>query len=117
MNNSTKAALLSGLVFPGLGQVYLKLHKRAAVIIVGTLAGLAIIIVKAVQLGIAIMEQIAYEGAELDTETIINAATQAVTSFLTMNLGFLLIILFWVIGTIDAYVIGKRKDKESVILF
>ena len=113
MNNSTKAALLSGLGFPGLGQVFLKHYKRAAVIILATLAGLGIIIVEAVQIGLAIMEKIMSEGGAMNFETISDAATQAVTSFLTMNLGFLLIILCWIIGTIDAYRIGKKKDIEE----
>ena len=113
MTNSLKAALLSGLVFPGLGQIFLKHYKRAAVIIVGTLAGMALIIVEAVQLGLAIMEKIMSEGGAIDMETISAAATQAVTSLFTFNLGFLLIILFWSIGTVDAYRLGKKKDIEE----
>ena len=113
MNNALKAALLSGLVFPGMGQIFLKSYTRAAVIIIAVLAGLAIIIVEAVQLGLAIMEKIASEGGAMDMETISDAARQAVTSFLTMNLGFLVIILFWIIGTVDAYRIGKKKDIEE----
>ena len=118
MTNSLKASLLSGLVFPGLGQIFLKHYTRAAVIIVTVLAGLALIIVEAVQLGLAIMEKIASEGGAMDMETISDAASQAVTSFLTMNLGFLVIILFWIIGTVDAYRIGKKKDieEEGVVL-
>ena len=113
MTNSLKAALLSGLVFPGMGQILLKHYKRAAVIIVGTLAGMALIIVEAVQLGLAIMEKIMSEGGAIDMETISAAATQAVNSLFTFNLGFLLIILFWSIGTIDAYRLGKKKDIEE----
>lgn len=116
MKNSTKAALLSGLAFPGLGQVFLKHYKRAAIIIVAVLAGLTIIILEAIQLSLAIMEKIMSEGGEINMETITAAAAQAVTSFLTINLGFILIILFWIIGTVDAYMIGKKKDKEEVLV-
>jgi hypothetical protein len=110
MNNSLKAALLSGLGFPGLGQIFLKLYKRAAVIIVGTMAGLAIIIMEAVQIGLAIMENIESSGAAITIGTIWDAARQAAASFLMMNLGVFLIILFWIIGTYDAYKMGKKKD-------
>ena len=113
MTNSLKAAILSGLVFPGMGQIFLKHYKRAVVIIVGTLAGMALIIVEAVQLGLAIMEKIMSEGGAIDMETISAAATQAVNSLFTFNLGFLLIILFWSIGTVDAYRLGKKKDIEE----
>lgn len=113
MNNSLKAALLSGLVFPGMGQIFLKHYKRAAVVILATLAGLALIIVEATQLALAIMDKIASEGGTMNMETISNAASQAVSSFLTINLGFLLIILIWIIGTYDAYKMGKKKDIEN----
>ena len=113
MNKSLKAALLSGLVFPGLGQIFLKHYKRAAVIIVAVVAGMAIIIMEAVQIGLAIMEKIAYEGGAIDMNTIWDATSQAVNSLLTFNLGFFLIILGWIIGTVDAYRIGKKKDIEE----
>ena len=110
MKNSLKAALLSGLGFPGLGQIFLKLYKRAAVIILGTLAGLAIIIMEAVQVGLAIMEKIESSRAAINIGTIWDAARQAAAGILMMNLGFVLLILFWVIGTYDAYKMGKEKD-------
>lgn len=115
MNNSLKGAFLSGLVFPGLGQVVLKHYKRGAVIILTVLVSLSIVVVKAVQHALAILEKIQSEGGAISMSTISDAATQASTTSgsLTFNLALLLVILCWIIGVVDAYRIGKKKDIEE----
>lgn len=40
MNNSLKGALLSGVVFPGLGQIILKHYKRGIALMFWVLAGI-----------------------------------------------------------------------------
>ena len=115
MNNSLKGALWSGLVFPGLGQVILKHYKRGAVLMIAVSASLLVILMKAVQGAFAILEKIEFEGGVIDLSTISNAATQASTTSesLIFNLALLLIMFCWIIGTIDAYRIGRKKDIEE----
>ena len=115
MNNSLKGAFLSGLIFPGLGQVVLKHYKRGAVIMLTVLISLSIVVVKAVQHALAILEKIESEGGAISMSTISDAATQASTTSgsLTFNLAVLLMILCWIIGVVDAYRIGKKKDIEE----
>ena len=115
MNNSLKGAFLSGLVFPGLGQVVLKHHKRGAVIMLTVLVSLSVIVIEAVQKAFAILEKIESEGGTIDMNTISNAATQASTtsdSFI-FSFALLLIIFCWIIGVVDAFRIGKKKDMEQ----
>jgi len=115
MNNSLKGAFLSGLIFPGLGQVVLKHYKRGAVIMLTVLVSLSVVVVKAVQHALAILEKIESEGGAISMSTISNAATQAATTSgsLTFNLVLLLVMLCWIIGVVDAYRIGKKKDIEE----
>ena len=115
MNNSLKGAFLSGLIFPGLGQVVLKHYKRGAVIMLTVLVSLSIVVVKAVQHALAILEKIESAGGAISMSTISNAATQAPTTSgsLTFNLLLLLVILCWIIGVVDAYRIGKKKDIKE----
>jgi len=110
--NALKAALLSGLVFPGLGQLVLKHHKRGMALMLVVLACLMAIVIKGVQQSLAILEKIASEGGVIDMRTVSSAASQASTtsSSLIFNLGLLLIIICWMIGVVDAYRIGKKKD-------
>ena len=115
MNNALKGALLSGLIFPGLGQVALKHYKRGAVIMLTVIVSMAVVAVKAVQHALAILEKIELEGGIISMDTILNAATQASadSGSLTFNLLFLLITVCWIIGTVDAYRIGKKEDIKQ----
>lgn len=115
MNESIKGALLSGLVFPGLGQVVLKHYKRGIALIFMVLAGLIVIVVKAVQEALTILEKIESEGGAINMSAISNAATQAsaIPNSFIFNLALLLITFCWIFGIIDAYRIGKKKDSEE----
>jgi len=118
MNHSLKGAFWSGLVFPGLGQVVLKHYKRGAVIILAVLTGLSVIVVQAVQKAFIILEKIASEGGAMDMNAIFDAASQASThsDSLIFSFAVLLITLCWIIGVVDAYRIGKKKDKEEDLM-
>jgi len=115
MKNSIKGAFLSGVVFPGLGQVILRHYIRGAVIILTVLVSLFVVIVIAVQNALAILEKIGAEGGTISMSTISNAATQASTASESLIFKFLLLLIIfcWIIGTVDAYRIGKKKDIEK----
>ena len=106
---------MSGLIFPGLGQIVLKRYKRGAVIMLTVLVSLSVVVAKAVQHALAILEKIESEGGAITISTISNAATQAsaTSGSLTFNLVLLLVTLCWIIGVVDAYRIGKKKDIEE----
>ena len=104
MKNSIKGALLSGVVFPGLGQVILKHYKSGIALMLIVSVNMLLIIVKAVQHALAILEKIESEGGAIDISTISKAATQASTTSgsLIFKIALLLIILCWIIGVVDA---------------
>ena len=115
MNNSLKGAFLSGLVFPGLGQLALKHYKRGAVIIIAVLISLSIVVAEAVQHALAILGEIQLGVGAISISSISEAASRASTTSgsLAFNLALLLVILLWIIGAVDAYRIGKKKDIEK----
>ena len=112
MTNALKGALLSALVFPGLGQVVLKRYKRGLFLMLMVLAGLLAIVVVAVQQALAVLEKIESEGGIIDLNTISNAVAQASTPSggLIITIFSWLILIIWIVGTVDAYRIGKKKD-------
>jgi len=115
MNNALKGALFSGLVFPGLGQIMLKHYKRGAVLMIAITAVLLVILIKTVQQAVTILEKIESEGGSIDLSTILNTTTQAsaTSESLIFKLLLWLIIFSWVIGVVDAYRIGRKKDIEG----
>jgi DMSO reductase anchor subunit len=109
-HNAMKGALLSGLVFPGLGQVAFKHYKRGAALVLAVLAGLVFMAVKSAQRALVILQE---GGASVSTVS--KAATQAlaVSDDLAFHVAWLLILLCWAVGVVDAYRIGRQKDLEE----
>ncbi|MDF1525209.1 MAG: hypothetical protein RRA15_07850 [bacterium] len=97
MNNSLKGALLSGLIFPGLGHVRSGYYKRRIALMFTVSASMAVMALKTVQQAFIVLEKIELEGGVIDIKTITDTATQAVSandSFI-YNLGLLLIVVCW----------------------
>ncbi|MFC1845099.1 hypothetical protein ACFLZ5_09970 [Thermodesulfobacteriota bacterium] len=115
MNNAFKGALLSGLILPGLGQIALKHYIRGGVIILAVLASTTVFVAKAAERALAILEKIELEGGIISIDTILGATQQASANSgnSILNLLFLLIGFCWIAGTVDAYIIGRKKDTEQ----
>ncbi|MFV2081434.1 MAG: hypothetical protein ACC669_06175 [bacterium] len=115
MKYSLKGALLSGVVFPGLGQIILKRYKRGLVLMLTVSASLIVLAIKATQYAFTVLNKIELEGGVIDLKTIMDAATQAssTSASLVFNLGLFLIVVCWIFGTLDAYRIGRKMDLED----
>lgn len=113
MKNAMKGILLSGLVLPGLGQVYLKSYKRGIVLILIVVAAFCVIVASSVSLAQTVLEKVASEGGPIDMESMTNAASQAVvnTHTLSSNLAFIMIFICWLVGMVDAYMTGQKIDR------
>ena len=114
MKASLKGALLSGLVFPGMGQIALKHTKRGIALICAVMIGMTAMIVKGVQIALAILDKLAASGGMIDVGAMTDAATRAVTASdsLVLNGAFFLIVICWVFGIIDAFFLGRKMDNE-----
>lgn len=115
MNNSLKGALLSGAVFPGLGQVVLKHYTRGIALMIMVFGCVLVIVVKAVQQASAILEKIMLTGEAINMNSILDAATKASTTSHSIIFSFVVLLLFfcWIFAIVDAYRIGKQKDIET----
>jgi TM2 domain-containing membrane protein YozV len=112
---SLKGTLLSGLVFPGLGQIFLKHHKRGIALILTVSLSMLVIILKSVQLSLDMLEQIMFKGGVINMRTISDTANEALRSSdsLIFKFSFLLIVLCWIVGILDAYITGRKKDIKE----
>jgi len=79
------------------------------------LISLFVIVVKAVQHALTILEAIESQSRALDMSTISSTAMQVTTSSdsLVFNLLSLLIIFCWIIGVVDAYRSGRKTDIKD----
>ena len=78
-------------------------------------ASLVVLFIKALQQAFTILEKIESEGGAIDLSTISNAAIQASTRSDrgVFKLLFLLVIVCWIVGIVDAYMIGRNKDIKA----
>jgi hypothetical protein len=113
--NAVKGALLSALVFPGLGQIVLKRYRRGIVLLLAPLAGLVAMVATATREAGRILATIEAEGGVIDQDAMSRAIAQS-TSWsgnLTFNLLLIAIALCWVYSAVDAYRIGKQQDLRQ----
>jgi hypothetical protein len=108
MKSNHKAALLSGLAFPGLGQIYQKQKAKAAIIIILVsffLLWLVVSIFRMTWNAMAIIGPYGLEGARMDPQTIASLHYQA----WAQNWGVLaIIIVLWLYAILDALLAKKE---------
>lgn len=115
MKTSIKAALLSALIFPGLGEMYLKRYFRGLIPMVLVLTGLGVLIAQATAGALQILDKIQLQGGTVDMNAISNLAAASAThgdSF--SSIIWLGIAGCWVFAVIDAYRLGKEKDRRNI---
>lgn len=114
MNSSTKAMLLSGLLFPGLGQMMLKCYLRGLGFMLATLGAMAFLVTQAVQAAYGLLDNINTDSVSDDLEQITIAANRAVADLTPVfNWVILGIILVWILSVVDAFMLGRKIERES----
>lgn len=113
MKKSTKAALLSGLIFPGIGHVVLKKYGRGAVLIVGALAAASVMFNIAARQAQIIVDQMVSGELPPDAgsilETVANASGGA--NGQSANLALIVLGVCWLIGIVDSWRIGRALEN------
>lgn len=115
MNRPVTAALLSGLVFPGIGHFYLKRYVRGALLAFG--AALAIYYIGSTVLHIAldIVEKSAESGVLLDMATISGLVSQVSEATRhSTNIATTVFLVFWVVGIVDSYRVGHTSEQKEL---
>jgi TM2 domain-containing membrane protein YozV len=110
MKTAIKAALLSGFVFPGLGQIYLKRYKRGLTILILVLLALGIIIGTVTVSALESLKTIQSQGGIADMETISSLASiDSARSEIYLRLVLLFVVCCWLFSVADAYKLGKKS--------
>ena len=115
MSKSTKAVLLSALVFPGAGHLSLKQNTRGTLLIITTFISLWIIISNALDQAVKILNQMQAQGATIDISRISELSTQAAhnNESMTSNIALFVLLACWIFAIIDCYRLGKAADSST----
>ncbi len=115
MKKSIKAALLSGLVFPGTGLFSLDRYPRGLFFFIPSFLGLLYLIRYSLNQAYTIADQIALGTIPLDTAVITNLITAQPegTEFLKLQIATWIIIICWLFSIIDSFRLGKIADQRQ----
>ncbi len=115
MKKSTKAALLSAFVFPGIGHIYLKKYITGVVLTGAAFAALYYLTSKTVETAFQITEKIQSGDVQLDVESITELVSKQSTGADDQQLSVATVafIICWLIGIIDSYRVGCLRDKNN----
>ena len=115
MNRSTNAVLLSALVLPGAGHLYLKHYPRGIALIMTSLVCLGVLAGRAVQQASIILGKLASEGDAVDPGRLADLVAQSSNGpgSLVVTLASLVLAGCWVAGVVDAYRLGKKQRGLS----
>ncbi|GFO69387.1 hypothetical protein GMLC_29660 [Geomonas limicola] len=113
MKKSLKGALLSALVFPGLGQLWLKRRLSGTVLLLTTLAALAVISAKLTDRAYRMVEQAEAEGGAVDLFAVARAAQAASFADRSIRVAWLVLMVAWLVGVLHAYLAGKQLEREQ----
>lgn len=113
MNMSVKAALLSGLVFPGTGQVVLGRRARGFAIAGLFFVSLVFAVVRVIPYAVTVADQVLARGGGMDLSAIFEAADRsaAASGDPLLNCVAWFLIFLWFFSIIDAWIIGKKSEN------
>ncbi|MFP5392874.1 MAG: hypothetical protein ACLGI6_15225 [Gammaproteobacteria bacterium] len=107
MNRSMVAALLSGLVFPGAGQLFLRRPKRALCFLVPAAVAVVFFVSSVLARASAIVDQITAGTLPLDPATILAEVSRQDSGSSLDTLCAIVMIGCWLASIVDAYRLGK----------
>jgi hypothetical protein len=113
MKRSTKAALLSGLVFPGVGHMVLKRYLRGSVLMLSALVAFSVVVTKAIKQALTIVDRINSGGIPVEAGAITELASipTSGTDASIVNIAAFAISAVWIIAVVDSYRLGMIQEK------
>ena len=114
MKKSLKAALLSALVFPGVGHFSLKSHLIGLIFSSTALVGLYFVFVNILEKAQTIVEKIERGEVALDIPSISTMLTEQTSAEAqSMSIAVWVFIIAWLVSIIDSYRLGRAIDNQA----
>jgi hypothetical protein len=111
---SIKAALLSGLVFPGVGHLYLRRYLRGVLLVAGAAALSYFMISVALDSAFDIAGKIQSGDVPPNVESISDLVSKdSQSNEYSTDIATTALFALWVIGILDSYREGRLRDKSK----
>jgi hypothetical protein len=109
MKASTKAALISALIFPGLGHLALKRGQRGLLFILPSLAAVGYLVRSVLVLVATLADDVASGKLSPDPVAVLERVNAAGVDNFATNLASLVCIVCWVGAIIDSLWLGRQR--------
>ncbi|MES2018161.1 MAG: hypothetical protein V4484_16865 [Pseudomonadota bacterium] len=115
MKRAVAASALSGLVFPGAGQLYLGYRRRGWLTVAAVVIALLYFVAQVMGPVQALVTDIELGRVAPDPATLlvrVHEMTQALLADPRLNWAGALLIALWVASTVDAFLLGQRVTPD-----
>ena len=115
MKKSTKAALLSGLVFPGLGHLVSRTYYRAAALIASSLIAIYVFTSITVRQAMTVVDRVLSGELDIENSSISELALASLdpADSTAANQALLVFGVLWIIAIVDAWRQGAAMDRSQ----
>jgi len=114
MRRSTRAALISGLVFPGLGHLYLGKYLAGLALLVVAAASIYPVITATVDVALTLAQEIETGDVPLDAEAISTRVEQgSAAAEQAVRVPGVMFLLCWIIGIVYSARAGRRQEQAG----
>ncbi|MDE0931525.1 MAG: hypothetical protein OSA77_12605 [Halioglobus sp.] len=116
MRKSTVAVMLSGLVFPGAGHLYLKQWGLGIVLMAVAASATYFIISVSLSIALDLSAKIQSGIIPADIDAITNLVSQQLSATTqSINLATTILLMCWLIGVVSVYWQGRALEKPDTV--
>lgn len=116
MKKATKAALLSALLFPGIGHLYLQRYSVGLGLLGVSLAGVVYSLLKSVEMALQVLAEMQQDALPLDLAAITELVTrQTGGEMQLLNIAATVLLVCWLVGGVDSYRLGRLLERNGKV--
>lgn len=108
MNKASKAALLSALVFPGLGHLVVKKYWLALAVAVVSTVSLYVLVSDTISKTLQVLEKVKQGEIAPDVISMMTFMQQQPSDTQQLTMAFYSLIAAWIFGVGDSYRVGRK---------
>jgi len=113
MRKSTKAALVSALVFPGVGHLMLKRYLQGAILIIVSIVAMWLLVTGTVNRAMDVVDRIESGDVAMDSASIQAAVSDAGNGagFTVEDASAYVLLIAWFVGIVDCIRLGRGTEE------
>ena len=106
---------MSGLIFPGVGHLYLKRYAHGIMLFAGAASAIYYLVTVVVTTALEVVKKIQSSGTQADMSVITDLVSQQSSGAeQATNVAMIAFVVFWVMGVADSYRQGRADERVAM---